>query len=118
MKLTQTIIDNLLITVKKSTITHAHASVILDGNRPIIYTYNSHWGRTSKHAEVNAINRLMALQPKVRYNAQRNKKNKIHKKYTLIVIRYSNNHFVYSHPCPACMRRINDCGLIKKVLYS
>ncbi len=118
MKLTQTMINNLIVTVKKSTITHSHASIILDGSRPIIYTYNSHWGRTSKHAEINAINRLMALQPKTRYKVQRNKQNKIHKKYTLVVIRYSNDKFVYSRPCPECTRRINECGLIKKVLYT
>jgi deoxycytidylate deaminase len=118
MKLTNTMIHNLLLTVSKSTINHSHASMILDGNRPIIYTYNSHWGNISKHAEENAINRLLSLHPKVRRNFQRNKKDKIHKKYTLVVIRYSNKSFVYSHPCPKCMRAINECGMIKKVIYS
>ena len=108
-------INHLIELARVSDYTHKHAAMILKNNRPIVYSINTRFGNTSRHAEDNVIRKLICLMPDLIQKKNRNKS-----KFILIVIRITNSgkDVAYSHPCPNCTRLIKNAPFIRRVYYS
>jgi len=107
-------IKYLIQLANKSDIYHKHAAAIFFNKRPIVFTINTRHGNNSKHAEENAINRLVSLMPNLIQKVGRRGK------FQMVVIRItsSGHQVANSHPCPRCTKLLNNTPFIDRVYFS
>ena len=111
-------IKYLIQLANKSDIYHKHAAAIFFNKRPIVFTINTRHGNNSKHAEENAINRLVSLMPDL---VQKSKKGRSGRgKFQMVVIQItaSGHRVANSRPCPRCTKLINNTPFIDRVYFS